>query len=235
MSVDLPGRQHCPSCDIIIVLTTVMWHLLLMWKEDRRNGDRLLTLSSMDSDDMAHPLMCQVVTFSHCPSNAGLVMQCCHVVVVGGMCSGGCGQSNIVWLIVHPLWLLHRGWQHGPWFWCEDGNMAPAFCVNRESGQEGSRCAPGLMWTVMMTCIVTVWMTWHVCWHARLSPSAIVLLPLSWWLGVAMLPVLLGVVEQWLCEVVVVGSSGDAAGGSGRDGWWWWLSRKMVVVCWWCM
>jgi len=61
---------------------------------------------------------------------------------------------------------------------------APASCVKKGEGREGGYlprhypssiidtccnsvgrrgCAPGLMWTVTMTCIITVWMTWHVC------------------------------------------------------------------------
>jgi len=54
-------------------------------------------------NDVAHPLTCQVIAVSHCPSSVQLMTWHGLVVVVGmssggsghvGVCSGGGGQSN---------------------------------------------------------------------------------------------------------------------------------------------
>jgi len=76
--------------------------------------------------------------------------------------------------------------------------------------ERGGCCSPEIMGTVTTTGVITVWMTWHVCWHARLSPWAVVLHPAgdvatscccccwhAWWWWVA--------VERLLQKVVVVG------------------------------
>ena len=54
-------------------------------------------------------------------------------------------------------------------------DVAPAFWVRKWEGR--GCCSPKIMGTVMTTGVVTVWMTWHVCWHARSSPWAVMLLP----------------------------------------------------------
>jgi len=125
------------------------------WWKRGRGG--MLTLINMNSDDMchhrlddvAHPLMCQVVAI-HCHrSSVGLVTWCCHVVVIVGV-------VLVVAVMTKWRWL----W----WWWCG----GPCFsCEKRKEG--GEVCySPWLVWTAM-TCVITVWTMWHIRWCARSS------------------------------------------------------------------
>ena len=56
-------------------------------------------------------------------------------------------------------------------------DVAPAFQVRKWEGR--GCCSPKIMGIVMMTGVVIIWMMWHVCWHARSTPWAVMLLPAS--------------------------------------------------------
>jgi len=69
---------------------------------------------------------------------------------------------HVLLLLVHCQ-LLCRRFQCGP-------------CFSSEK-MRGGCCSPEIMGTVMTTGIITIWMTWHVCWHARSLSWAVVLHP----------------------------------------------------------
>jgi len=57
---------------------------------------------------------------------------------------------------------------------CRRFRCGPCFLSEK---MRGGCCSPEIMGTVMMTGIITIWMMWHVCWHARSLPWAVVLHP----------------------------------------------------------
>jgi len=72
-------------------------------------------------------------------------------------------------------------------YFVADGDVMPACYVKKgEGGGQGSHCTPGLMWTVMMTCVITVWTTYVPCHHPQ--PLSIV-----HWAGEVALP------HCWCC------------------------------------
>ena len=89
--------------------------------------------------------------------------------------------------------------------WLTHWDMAPTSCVKRGKGEEGSH-SPG--WTVVGTCVLTVWTTWH---GVDSQVIAVTCHPFSWWCGIAWLSLLLASavlvqgVQQQLWKVVIVG------------------------------
>jgi len=127
----------------------------------------------------------------------GMTWHCHIVVVVVGVWSGwgwlnnGCCLPPAVWLLL-LLWKKERGQSHGS-PGCPSFIIIQLFLIATQ--------------TVMMTCVVTIWTTWHVCWHARLLLSL------------------------WGCAVVVGGGWTMVTGGSG-GWWWWWCSRGGTTQSW---
>jgi len=99
----------------------------------------------------------------------------CHGIEVSG---GGMWACSPRLLIV-----VHRSsvrWSLVP------SNLASASCMRKGMGEVSH--SPGWMWMVTTTCVITIWTTWHICWRAQSSPSAII--PHRW-RGIAMLSLLL--------------------------------------------
>ena len=127
-------------------------------------------------DNVAHPLMCQVVFVVVIVYSSPMATWFLILVWKRSRAGGGGGG---LWCSPQPcllfIYIMHCC------CWSIVGcrvavfDVAPAFRVRKWEGR--GCCSPKIMGTVTTTGVVTIWMTWHVCWQARSSPWAIMLLP----------------------------------------------------------